>query len=312
MSDKHLQTGSIKPIDFGPFVYGGNIIGWTLAADKSGDLLDNFLRQGGRAIDTSDNYTEWVEGGVTGRSESILGEWLETSGNRRRVILGSKVGLSQKRKGLRRDNILGGLDESLKRLRTDHLDIFYGHKDDPETDLVETLGTFDELVRQGIIGRIGYSHITPERFTTARQLATEHGFAPITVFQHEYNLVSHSKLEREYTEVTSDPDVHLLGYHAMASGFLSGKYIDPQVWTEHTDKIRGLIEDHRSKRFLEALHAVARKYAVSPSSVAIAWFHTRPLKVVPLVSARDADQLSALFDASRINLDEEDRNRLVW
>lgn len=309
-SDKHAHKDG--PLDLGPFVYGGNIIGWTLAADKAGDLLDDFLRQGGRAIDTADNYTEWVADGVTGRSETVLGEWLKTPGKRQQVILGSKVGLSEARKGLRRENILAALDDSLRRLGTDHLDIYYGHKDDPQTDLLETLTTFHELVRQGIVGRIGYSHLSPERYAEIKRLVGEHGLTPITVFQHDYSIVSHKALDENYGELTGDPNVQILGYHAMASGFLSGKYLDPAIWTEHTDKIRGLIDDTRAPGFLKALHAIAGKHDVSPAAIALAWFGTRPVDVVPLASARDSHQLHSLFESTRVHLDEDDRRLLVW
>lgn len=306
------NVGETAPLDFGPFVYGGNIIGWTLTAGNAGELMDDFLRQGGRAIDTADNYTEWVDGSSTGRSETILGEWLTTPGKRRQVILGSKVGLSAARKGLRRDNILAALDDSLRRLGTDYLDIYYGHKDDPDTDLLETLRTFDELVRQGIVRRIGYSHLSPQRYVEIRQLTREHGLTPITVFQHDYSIVNHKVLELDYRELTSDGNVQILGYHAMASGFLSGKYQDPQVWTEHTDKIRSLIDDARAPAFLKALHAIAEKHGVSPAAIALAWFRTRPIDVVPLASARDTRQLSSLFESTRVHLDDDDRHLLVW
>ncbi|NTI78699.1 aldo/keto reductase [Rhizobium rhizogenes] len=315
MTTVHFPDNDIhepRPLDLGPFVYGGNIIGWTLIADKTGDLLDDFLRQGGRAIDTADNYTEWVEGGTTGTSETVLGEWLRTPGKRQQVILGSKVGLSAARKGRRRDNILTALDDSLRRLGTDHLDIYYGHKDDPETDLLETLTTFHELVRQGIVRRIGYSHLSPERYAEIRRLTREHGLTPITVFQHDYSIVSHKTLDEDYGELTGDGKVQVLGYHAMASGFLSGKYLDPKLWTEHTNKIRGLIDDARAQAFLKALHAIASKHGVSPAAVSLAWFRTRPIKVVPLASARDSRQLSSLFESTRVHLDEDDRRALVW
>lgn len=299
-------------LELGPFVYGGNIIGWTLTADKAGDLLDEFLRLGGRAIDTADNYTEWVEGGVAGRSETVLGEWLKTPGKRQQVILGSKVGMSAARKGLRRDTILAALDDSLRRLNTDYLDIYYGHRDDPTTDLLETLTTFHELVQQGIVRRIGYSHLSPERYAESRRLVEKYGLTPITVFQHDYSIVSHKALDENYSELTGDADIQVLGYHAMASGFLSGKYRDPNIWTEHTDKIRGLIDDPRAPAFLKSLHAIAYKHGVSPSAIALAWFRTRPINVTPLASARNAEQLSSLFESTLVHLDEDDQRMLGW
>ncbi|MBD9388547.1 aldo/keto reductase [Agrobacterium sp. AGB01] len=315
MTVAHFQDRKIRtdgPLDLGPFVFGGNIIGWTLTADKAGDLLDEFLLQGGRAIDTADNYTEWVAGGVTGQSESVLGEWLQSPGKRQKIILGSKVGLSEARKGLRRDNILSALDASLKRLGTDYLDIYYAHKDDPDSDLLETLTTFHELVRQGIVGRIGYSHLSPERYTEIKRLIRKHALTPITVFQHDYSIVSHKALDDNYTELTSDPNIQVLGYHAMASGFLSGKYRDANVWTEHTDKIRGLIDDPRAPALQNALHDIAKKHSVSPAAIALAWFRTRPIQVIPLASARDTQQLSSLFESTRVHLDEDDLRLLVW
>lgn len=300
------------PLDFGPFVYGGNIIGWTLKADEAGNLLDEFLRRGGRAIDTADNYTEWVGGGIAGRSETVLGEWLSTPGNRDRVVLGSKVGLASARKGLKRDNILASFDDSLRRLQTDRLDIYYGHKDDPETDLLETLTTFHELVRQGLVGRIGYSHMTPERLAEANLLAKEHGLTPIAVFQHDYSIVSHRKLEQDYADLVREHHIQVLGYHAMASGFLSGKYIDAAIWTEHTDKIRMLIDDPRAPDFQHALHRIASKHNTTPSAVALAWFRTRSVPVVPLASARNVEQLAALFEAQKITIDEDDSGALQW
>ncbi len=298
--------------DFGPFVFGGNVLGWTVSDTEAGDLLDDFVARGGRAVDTADSYTEWAPGGAHGRSEAILGEWLGGAGNRERVVLASKVGRAKSHERLDRGTILSALEGSLNRLGTDRLDIYYAHRDDPETDLRETLATFDELVRSGTVGRIGYSGITAARLAEVRRLTREHGLTPVTVFQHGYSIVDHTPFETDFAEVAADPEVDVLGYHALAAGFLSGKYVDPSVETARTPRIRHLIDDARAPALQRNLNAVGAKHGVSPVAVALAWYRTRPVRVTPVASARTRDQLAALFDAARVELDTEDRAALGW
>lgn len=302
----------IEKIDFGPFVFGGNVIGWTLPESEAGDLLDSFLTQGGRAIDTADSYTEWAPGGAFGRSEEILGEWLQSRANRERVVLGTKVGRAERHPRLDRDTILLALEGSLKRLRTDRIDIYYAHRDDPETDLLETLQTLDQLVREGVVGRLGYSAIAPDRLAEVRRLTEAHGLTPISVFQHGYSIVDHVKLDTDFAEIVGDPSVDVLGFHALAAGFLSGKYIDPTVTTQRTARIRHLLDDARAPDFQQRLNALGQKHGVSPAAIALAWFRTRPAPIIPVASARTPAQLDALFAAAAITLDRDDLAQLEW
>jgi aryl-alcohol dehydrogenase-like predicted oxidoreductase len=306
------QAALLRLDDVGPFVFGGNIIGWTVTREKTGLLMNAFLDAGGKAIDTADNYTDWVAGGKAGRSETLLGEWLSESGRRKEVLLASKVGRAGGFDNLRRDTILRAIEGSLQRLRTDYLDTYYVHRDDPDTSLLETLETLDGLVRQGVVRSLGYSWISPERLAEARRLIRDHGLTAISYFQYEYNIVEHERFETLYPELVADSSVTVLGYHGLKSGFLSGKYIDPRVKTEHTAKIEALLSDPRTPALQQALNEIARKYEVAPAAIALAWFRTRPFRVVPLASARDETQLRELFQSLDIGLDASDIERLRW
>ncbi|WP_201835748.1 aldo/keto reductase [Microvirga zambiensis] len=298
--------------DLGPFVFGGSIIGWTVPRETVGALMEAFLDAGGKAIDTADNYTDWVAGGAAGRSEALLGEWLAQSGRRKDVLIASKVGRASGYDNPRRDTILRAIEGSLKRLKTDYLDTYYIHRDDPNTSLLETLQTLDGLVQQGVVRSLGYCWIEPKRLAEAQRLIRDRGFTPISFFQHEYNIVDHERFETLYPELSVDPNVNVLGFHGLKSGFLSGKYVDPQIRTDHTAKIEALLDDARTPRLQYALNDIARKYGVAPAAVALAWFQTRPIRVVPLVSARDETQLRELFQAQDVELSVDDIRRLQW
>ncbi|WP_087003984.1 aldo/keto reductase [Gulosibacter sp. 10] len=294
----------------GAFVLGGNVLGWTVPRDETPGLIDAFLSGGGVAVDVADNYTEWVESSTTGAAERAVGDWIAGSGRRADLHLSSKVGFSAVRPGLSRDNILAAFEESLERLRTDHLEVYYAHKDDPETDLLETLGTFHELKEQGLIGALGYSHISPDRFREAQALVREHGLTPITYLQHGYSIVNREAFERDFAGFEG---VRFLAYHSLESGYLSGKYFEnPGLVTDHTQKIRDRLDDPRSAGFQRNLHRVADRHGVPAAAIALAWFGAQEADIVPIASARDERQLAQLFFARGVRLSAEDLELLAW
>lgn len=298
-------------LDFGPLVLGGNTFGWTSSAQESHAVLDAFVGAGGRSIDTADVYSAWVPGNSGGDSERIIGDWLVARGRRDDVVIGTKVSSLAARKGLSPDNIRGAVDESLQRLRTDYIDLYYAHYDDPAVPQEEYVGVFDELVKAGKVLEIGASNFEPARLKSAVAVADEAGQTRFTVAQDHFNLI-----EREYVDVLA-PTVAELGlvelpYYSLASGFLTGKYRPGSS----VDSVRAggaarYLEDDRNVALLASLDVVAADHGVSVTAVALAWLRQQPTVAAPVASARTVEQLGALVESFELVLTDEELARLA-
>lgn len=298
-------------LDFGPLVLGGNTFGWTSSAQESHAVLDAFVEAGGRSIDTADAYSAWVPGNTGGDSERIIGDWLAARGRRDDVVIATKVFSLATRPGLSPDNIRAAVDDSLQRLRTDYIDLYYAHRDDPSVPQEEYVGAFDELVTAGKVLEVGASNFEPTRLKSAVAAAEEAGRTRFTVTQDHFNLV-----EREYAEVLA-PTVAELGlvelpYYSLASGFLTGKYRPgTTVDSARAGGAARYLEDERNVALLASLDEIAAGHGVSVTAVALAWLRQQPTVAAPIASARTVDQVPVLVESFDLTLTDEDLARLA-
>jgi aryl-alcohol dehydrogenase-like predicted oxidoreductase len=290
-------------LDVFPLGLGGNTFGWTSDRETSFAVLDAFVGAGGNHVDTADSYSAWVPGNSGGESETIIGEWLTARGNRDSVIIATKVSRHPKFRGLSRGNVLAAADSSLARLRTDYIDLYYVHYDDPDVPVAEAVGVFGELQKAGKIRHVGLSNVTVPRLRDWFAAAAAEGLAAPVALQPHYNLVERASYETSYAPAAAEFGLGVLPYYALASGFLAGKYRNP---TDHT----GAARQPGATRYLTpaglgvlaALDSVSAAHGVSPATVALAWLRTRPGVVAPLASARTLEQLPALLAAATLDL----------
>ncbi|QGF23158.1 aldo/keto reductase [Raineyella fluvialis] len=288
-----------------PLNLGGNTFGWTSDRVGSEAVLDAFVTAGGNFIDTADSYSAWVPGNRGGESEEIIGDWMAARGNRDDLVIATKVGALQGRKGLAPDNVRAAVDDSLRRLRTDRIDLYYAHYDDTERPIEEIAATFDALVRDGRIRAIGMSNITPERMRAWLDAAAAEGLTAPVALQPEYNLVARHRYETGYAPIAASAGLAVFPYYALASGFLSGKYRTPE---DLQRSVRGRrAEGHLNADGLgvvDALVAVAEEHGVAPATVALAWLLAKGV-TAPIASARTTQQLPDLVAAAALTLTQE-------
>ncbi|WP_327141641.1 aldo/keto reductase [Nocardia sp. NBC_01327] len=296
-------------LDIYPLCLGGNVFGWTADREQSFAVLDAFAAAGGNLIDTADAYTAWVPGNSGGESESIIGEWLESRGNRDAVFIATKVAKWSGRPGLGAANIRAAVEDSLRRLRTDHIDVYYAHHDDAEVPLAETLGAFDELVRAGKVRYLGASQYTAPRLAEALAVSDREGLARYQVVQPGYNLMDRTVYEGELAELCVSEKLAVLPYYGLAKGFLTGKYRpgadESGAPSPRAAGARAYL-DERGIRVLDALDGVAAAHDVPVAAVALAWLRAQPAVAAPIASARTPDQLRALLASAELTLDGDE------
>ncbi|UPK66878.1 aldo/keto reductase [Chitinophaga filiformis] len=286
-----------------PLVFGGNVFGWTADEATSFSLLDAFVGAGFNTIDTADSYSHWAPGNSGGESEAIIGKWLKRSGKRDQVIIATKVG-GGKVRDLSPAYIEKTVEESLRRLQTDYIDLYQSHYDDPNTPVDDTLATFDKLVKAGKVRVIGASNFSPERLLQSLESSETNGYPRYESLQPLYNLYDRQKFEREYLPVTQQYQLGVISYYSLASGFLSGKYRSKEdaVKSARGEKATSYL-DERGQSILETLDEVAADFNTTPTSVAIAWLVQRPYITAPIVSATSTQQLEELIKATQLGLD---------
>ncbi|AXH95399.1 aldo/keto reductase [Ornithinimicrobium avium] len=299
--------GSDLPIF--PVNLGGNAFGWTADEDGTSAVLDRFVELGGTLVDTADSYASWVDG-TGGQSERLIGRWLASRDARDRVLLATKVARRPGREGLAHDNVVAALDESLDRLGTDHVDLYYAHYDDEEVPVLDQVRTFHELVRSGRARSVGLSNYSPERMREWFETARREGLTVPVAIQPRYTLVSREGYERDYEPVVADFGPMVFSYPALASGFLTGKY-------RTEADLEGAPRGGAARRYLEAgglrvvdaLVDVAQGYGVEPATVALAWLLARGV-TAPIASVSRPEQLDALMAAPGLRLAGADLARL--
>jgi aryl-alcohol dehydrogenase-like predicted oxidoreductase len=295
-----------------PLCLGGNVFGWTLEEGTAFRILDEFVAAGFDFIDTADVYSTWVPGHVGGESETIIGKWFRQRGNRSKVILATKVGwqMPPDGGGLSKAYIVRAVEDSLRRLQTDYIDLYQSHVDDADTSLEETLGAFGDLIRQGKVRAIGASNYSAARLTKALDLA-QRGLPRYDSLQPLYNLYDRAGYEGELGPLCVKRGVGAITYFSLASGFLSGKYRSQQDLAGRARAPR--VEKYMNPRgmaILRALDEVAAAHESTQASVALAWLMGRPGVVAPIASATSSAQLAALVAAANLKLDAASIARL--
>lgn len=293
-------------INIAPIAFGGNVFGWTADTQRSFQLLDHFIERGFNAIDTADMYASWAPGLKGGESETVLGQWLAQRGRREDVVLMSKVGMWEARKGLSPSNIEAALNDSLRRLQTDYLDVYFAHIDDPDIPLEDTLGAFDQLVQSGKVRSIGASNYDATRLQTALDIASQQALQRFEVVQPCYNLYDRDSFEGPLANLALEKGLGVTCYFALASGFLSGKYarVEDTEKSARADLLRPYF-DARGERILDALHTVSKQLEASPVQVALAWLLQQPGVTAPIVSATSLAQLDEILDTAKLRLPSE-------
>ncbi|WP_218151069.1 aldo/keto reductase [Nitrosospira briensis] len=297
-------------LEIAPLVFGGNVFGWTVDQQTSFALLDRFVDAGLNAIDTADAYSTWVHGNQGGESETIIGNWLKILPARReKIIIITKVGsrLAEDKQGLSAKYIMTAVEDSLRRLQTDYIDLYLSHKPDTETPIEETLRAYDKLIQQGKVKAIGASNYSANQLHEALTVAADQGFARYEVLEPEYNLYDRSGYERELRDLCIGEGLGVITYYSLASGFLSGKY------RSHDDlgkSVRGqgaskYLND-RGFRILDALDNVAKAHNAAPAEVALAWLIAREGVTAPIASATNIQQLESLIRAVDLTLSASD------
>jgi aryl-alcohol dehydrogenase-like predicted oxidoreductase len=292
-----------------PIVFGGNVFGWSADEKTSFMLLDAFVDAGFNAIDTADAYSHWVPGNKGGESETIIGRWLKARGRRDDVLVFTKVGSDMGfGKTLRGDYVLRAAEDSLRRLQTDHIDLYQTHFDDLETTPDETLQAYAKLVSQGKVRVLGASNLDPERLRQSLEASRKLGIPRYETLQPLYNLYDRAGYEHDYEALCEREQLGVIPYYALARGFLSGKYRSQQDQAKSKARGEGMAKylNARGLRILDALDAVAARHTAKPAQIALAWMMARPSITAPIVSATSLPQLSELLKATEIPLGKED------
>ncbi|WP_217167738.1 aldo/keto reductase [Streptomyces sp. AC512_CC834] len=310
-----LRTLGSSDILVSPLCLGGNVFGWTAEKTQSFAVLDAYLAGGGNFIDTADSYMNYFAGNEPGQSESIIGDWLAAHRNRDDVVVATKVGDHPEYMGLAPANIKAAAEESLRRLRTDHIDLYYTHFDRDESIPVDEIITaLDDLVKAGKVRAIAASNISPERLSASLAFSDREGLARYVALQPHYNLVSRDMYEGARREVVQREGLACVPYFALASGFLTGKY-RPGKSTENVRNVPGLAggyaDTERGVKVLDALEQIATARGVEMATVALAWLAQQPTVTALITSARTVDQLPALFAAQDLRLSDTELRTLT-
>jgi len=289
-----------------PLMLGGNVFGWTADEPTSFEVLDAFVGAELNFIDTADSYSTWLPGHTGGESETVIGNWLTRSGKRDQVIIATKVGseIPGQGKGLSRTWIMRQAEASLKRLQTDHIDLYQSHRDDPNTPVEETLEAYAQLVQQGKVRAIGCSNFTAERTQESLAASQQHGWPRYESLQPHYNLYHRAEFETTLEPLALKEKLGVIPYYSLASGFLTGKYRSQQDLSKSPrgQAVKKYLND-RGFRILQALDQLAEKHQATPAQVALAWLMARPGITAPIASATSVDQLNELARATQLLLD---------
>jgi aryl-alcohol dehydrogenase-like predicted oxidoreductase len=297
-------------LDVFPLCLGGNVFGWTINEERAFAVLDAYAQAGGNFIDTADTYGRHGPGGA-GESERIIGRWMAARGNRDRIVLATKVGMSTELPGLSPDVIRRGVEASLERLGVDRIDLYYAHQDDAETPLEETLGTFQELIDGGQVRYVGASNYSARRLIEALRLGEEKGLASYVALQPHYNL-----LERDYeldlAGVCERYGLACIPYFGLARGFLTGKYRrdSAPIDSPRASGVRASYCNERGFAVLDVLEEIAAAQRTPVAAVALAWLLAQPSVVAPIASATSVEQLLQILPATQIELSEAEVQRL--
>jgi aryl-alcohol dehydrogenase-like predicted oxidoreductase len=289
-----------------PITFGGNVFGWTADETMSFALLDAFTGAGFNFIDSADVYSRWHPGNKGGESEVIIGKWLKARGNRDKVVIATKLGIEMApgKKGLSRRYMMQAVEDSLRRLQTDYIDLYQSHRDDPDTPIEETLSAYADLIKQGKIREIGASNFSAARLAESLKISSEKGLPRYQSLQPQYSLVERGEFEGPLEDLCLAEKVGVIGYYSLASGFLTGKY---RSRADMEGRARGARVENNLNDYgfgvLKALDDVAARCNAKPGQIALAWLIARPSVTAPIASATNLEQLAELVKAADITLD---------
>ena len=310
MKKRKLGTTGIS---VSPITFGGNVFGWTIDENQSFKMLDAFFDASFNFIDTADTYSWWVKGNNGTESETIIGKWIASRKNRDQVILSTKVGSQNNEhpKNISKKFILENVEGSLKRLKTDYIDLYQTHFDDGTTPVEETLSAYQQLIKEGKVRYIGVSNMSIERIRKSLQASKEYGLPQYQTLQPLYNLMERETYEKDLRSIAEENNMGVLNYSSLASGFLTGKYRD----TKDLDmSVRGgnagKYLNQRGFKVLDALDVCAQKHTSTPATISLAWLLARPAITAPIVSATSIKQLQSIVDAPQLKLDPDDMELL--
>jgi aryl-alcohol dehydrogenase-like predicted oxidoreductase len=309
-----MQTNTIGTLKLqvAPLAFGANVFGWTADERTSFSLLDACVEQGLNFVDTADSYSHWADGNQGGESETIIGKWFKQSGQRDKIVLATKVGMWKQRPGLSAANIEAAVNDSLRRLQTDYIDVYFSHLDDDKTPFEETLAAYQKLIKAGKVRMIGASNFSGERLAAALKVSKALGLPAYEVLQPEYNLYDRENYETDLEPVAQAHKLAVVTYFSLASGFLSGKYRSKADAAKAARS--GLVDKYineRGLRIVDALVEVAKQHDATPATVALAWIIARPSVTAPIASATSVAQLESLAAATRLQLSAEDMKLLA-
>ena len=311
MQLKQLGTTELR---IPPIVFGANVFGWTLDEAASLRMLDDLHDRGFTAIDTADAYSRWVSGNSGGESETIIGRWLADRSNRDSLTLITKVGydMGQGHKDLSAGYIAKACEDSLRRLQTDRIDLYFSHFDDERTEPEETLRAYEKLIQAGKVRNIGASNLTTDRIEKSLAVSQRDNLPAYSVIQPEYNLFARRQFEQELAPLAERHRLGVVTYYTLASGFLSGKYkgAGDLDQSQRGSAVEKYVDSPRGQALLRALEQVSQSHQVEPAAVAIAWVLRNPQVSAPIVSATNAKHVDAFEQAVRLELSQADVEQL--
>lgn len=304
-------------LDLFPLALGGNVFGWTADEPQSFAVLDAYAAAGGNHVDTADVYSSWVDGNAGGESETIIGNWMRSRGNRDDVLVATKAG----RLGpLTPENIRRWTEESLRRLQSDRIDLFYLHHDDRDVPLEQQLAALDALVREGKVRAIAASNFGADRLAEALAISDREGFARFVALQPYYNLLERAKsddgdipFEGPLQQLAVREQLDVFPFFSLAMGFLAGKYRPggAPVESARAGGAGAYLDQPRGPAVLAALDAVAAAHETTVAAVALAWALAQPGIAAPIASARTPEQLAGLLPVAQLRLSDEQLRQLT-
>jgi aryl-alcohol dehydrogenase-like predicted oxidoreductase len=287
-----------------PLVLGGNVFGWSADQAESFAVLDAFFEAGGNFIDTADVYSAWKPGNIGGESESIIGQWMESRKNRDQIIIATKVAKHPKRSGLSPININAAIDESLTRLKTDYVDIYYAHEDDQTVPLVDTLIAFSQLKTLGKVKHVAASNYSQSRLAESSLISEKNSLTKYIALQNEYSVVHRKDYESGLGAFLTERGINGFPYFTLARGFLSGKYRPgSEVSSIRAEGVKDF-QTPAGYALIDLLEKIANQHQSTISAVSLAWLRAQPGVTAPIASARTVDQLKEIMPLLELSAEE--------
>lgn len=295
-----------------PIIFGGNVFGWTLNEKESFAIMDKLLEKGFTFIDTADSYSHWAPGNSGGESETIIGNWIKNRGVRDQITIATKVGSNPGKDGrdVSKNYILKAAEDSLQRLQTDHIDLYFTHWDNEATPVEETLEAYNRLIKEGKIRNIGASNLSPARLRESLKAAKENNLPQYKVLQPEYNLVERENYEKNYKPVVEEYDLAVTPYFSLASGFLTGKYRKEEDLQGDRKEMVKKYFNEKGLQVLNTMDEIAQAHNVPNAAIALAWLMQRPTITAPIASATKESHLTSFEEAVKLELTLEEMEKL--